>query len=162
MSEIICREMTLSDLNEVYSIECSCFTQPWSMESLVRELTENDFAYYTAAECDEKVIGYAGMWVVPGEAHMTNIAVTEDYRCRGAATDMMLYLMREALNRGANCMTLEVREHNHRAQRVYNALGFRYAGTRRRYYSDTGENALILWNEDIASTLKKSEENKQG
>ena len=75
---------------------------------------------------------------------------------------MILYLMREALNRGANCMTLEVREHNHRAQRVYNALGFRYAGTRRRYYSDTGENALILWNEDIASTLKKSEENKQG
>lgn len=94
------------------------------------------------------------MWQMFDEAHMTNIAVAAEYRCRGIATNLILCLMRTAKANGGKRMTLEVREFNHKAQRVYSALGFRYAGTRRKYYSDTGENALILWNDSIDNTLR--------
>lgn len=156
-NKIFFRDMTLLDLEEVYEIECRCFTQPWSIESLIGELTRNDTACYAVAEYNGHVIGYAGMWVICGEAHMTNIAVNEQYRCRGTATNLILYLMNKAKQREATAMTLEVRENNHRAQRVYYALGFRYAGRRRKYYSDTGEDALVLWNDHIANTLSKAE-----
>ena len=151
------RDMRMLDVGEVYEIECRCFTQPWSTDSLIGELTRNDIAHYVVAECENHIIGYAGMWVMCGEAHMTNIAVDEAFRCQGIATNLILYLMRKAESCHAATMTLEVRENNYRAQRVYYALGFRYAGTRRKYYSDTGEDALILWNEDILNTLLKTE-----
>ncbi len=155
--KIILRDMSMLDVEEVYGIECRCFTQPWSVEALIGELSRNDAAHYVVAECAGHIVGYAGMWVVCDEAHMTNIAVDEPWRCQGTATGMILYLMQKATQMNAIGMTLEVRENNHRAQRVYYALGFRYAGMRKRYYSDTGENALILWNENILNTLSKAE-----
>ena len=90
------------------------------------------------------------------EAHMTNIAVDPDYRKRGVATGMILELMKEGLKRGAERMTLEVRENNHSAQRLYASLGFAYAGMRKHYYTDTGENALILWNDCIIDTYERN------
>lgn len=156
MNEIIFRDMALMDLEQVYQLECICFTQPWSLDALVGEIVYNDVAHYVVAECDGRVVGYAGMWVASDEAHMTNIAVSEEYRCRGIATQMILYLMKIAKNLNAVKMTLEVRENNHRAQRVYYALGFRYEGMRKKYYSDTGENALLLWNRSITDTLART------
>lgn len=150
------RDMCMLDVGEVYEIECRCFTQPWSTDSLIGELTRNDVAHYVVAECNDHIVGYAGMWVMCGEAHMTNIAVDEEFRCQGIATNLILYLMRKAESCHAATMTLEVRENNYRAQRVYYALGFRYAGRRHKYYSDTSEDALILWNEDILNTLLKT------
>ena len=150
------REMTLSDLEQVYQIECKCFSQPWSMESLIGELTRNsDIAYYVVADCDGTIAGYAGIWITLDEAHMTNIAVDEQFRRRGIARNIILTMMREAVSRGANNMTLEVREFNYRAQALYASLDFKKAGVRKRYYSDTGENAFILWNYSIEDTLKK-------
>ena len=137
MSELVYRSMTLPDIEQVYEIECSCFSQPWSVESLIGEVIRNDAASYVVAEDNGKIVGYAGMWQMFDEAHMTNIAVAAEYRCRGIATNLILCLMQTA-----------------KAQRVYSALGFRYAGTRRKYYSDTGENALILWNDSIDNTLR--------
>lgn len=156
-TKINLRDMSMLDVGEVYEIECRCFTQPWSTDSLIGELTRNDIAHYVVAECNDRIVGYAGMWVMFGEAHMTNIAVDEEFRCQGIATGLILYLMSKAESCHAVAMTLEVRENNYRAQRVYYALGFRYAGRRRKYYSDTGEDALILWNEDIPNTLLKTE-----
>ncbi len=154
MSELVYRSMTLPDIEQVYEIECSCFSQPWSVESLIGEVIRNDAASYVVAEDNGKIVGYAGMWQMFDEAHMTNIAVSAEYRCRGIATNLILCLMQTAKANGGKRMTLEVREFNHKAQRVYSALGFRYAGTRRKYYSDTGENALILWNDSIDNTLR--------
>ncbi|MCH5279325.1 MAG: ribosomal protein S18-alanine N-acetyltransferase [Christensenellaceae bacterium] len=159
MDGIIYREMTLIDVEQVYGIECACFTQPWSVKSLQDEILRNDVAHYLVAELDGKIVGYVGMWAMCGEAHMTNIAVASDYRRQGIATNLILNLMRVATDLGANCMTLEVRENNHNAQRIYAALGFKYVGLRRKYYSDTGENALILWNESIVDTLAKNKIN---
>lgn len=155
-TEIVIREMTLPDIEQVYQIECSCFSQPWSVESLIGELTTNsDIAYYVVAEADGRIVGYAGCWIMFEAAHMTNIAVVPEYRRRGIARGIILSMMREAEKRGATGMTLEVREFNFKAQSLYTSLDFQRAGVRRKYYSDTGENALILWNNDIASTLQK-------
>lgn len=157
MNGIVFREMRAADIDRVHELETICFRTPWSRASLLGELS-NDVAYYTVAVDGELVIGYAGTWIMFDEAHVTNIAVDPDYRCRGIATGMILHLMKIALKKGAERMTLEVRETNHTAQRLYASLGFAYAGTRRHYYTDTGEDALILWNDCIIETYEKNTE----
>lgn len=154
MSEIVYREMTLGDIEQVYAIECASFTQPWSVESLIGEVIENDVAYYIVADLDGRIVGYAGEWVMYDEAHMTNIAVIPEFRRQGVATNLILSLMRGAQRKGAGRMTLEVREFNFGAQALYASLGFTKVGVRRKYYSDTGENAFILWNDDVHATLQ--------
>ncbi|MBO4879827.1 MAG: ribosomal protein S18-alanine N-acetyltransferase [Clostridia bacterium] len=145
--------MTLSDIEQVYAIECSCFTQPWSQESLIGEIVRNDIAHYVVADLDGRIIGYAGIWVMFDEAHMTNIAVIPEFRRQGVARNIILCMMRYASDKGASRMTLEVREFNFKAQNLYTSLDFKKVGIRRKYYSDTGENAFILWNDDINATL---------
>ncbi len=155
MNDIEFREMREEDVKRVHELETVCFRTPWSYNSLLSELS-NDVAYYTVAVSDGIVVGYAGSWIMFDEAHVTNIAVDPDHRCRGIATGMILHLMNIAMKRGAERMTLEVRETNLTAQRLYASLGFAYAGTRKHYYSDTGENALILWNDCIIETYEKN------
>ena len=159
MNGIEFRERRAEDVGRVHELEKICFRTPWSYNSLMSELT-NDVAYYAVAVSDGIVVGYAGSWIMFDEAHITNIAVDPDYRCRGIAYAMILHLMKIALQKGAERMTLEVRESNLRAQRLYASLGFAYAGMRKHYYSDTGENALILWNDCIIETYEKNTENK--
>lgn len=154
MSSIIFRQMKENDVARVAELERICFRTPWSYNSLLGELS-NDVAYYIVAVDGDLIIGYAGVWIMFDEAHMTNIAVDPDYRKRGVATGMILSLMKEGLKRGAERMTLEVRENNHSAQRLYASLGFAYAGMRKHYYTDTGENALILWNDCIIDTYER-------
>lgn len=149
------RKMREEDVKRVSELEKLCFRTPWSYNSLLGELS-NGVAHYAVAVEDEKVVGYAGEWVMFDEAHMTNIGVDPEYRCRGIGRGLILYLMETALKLGAERMTLEVRETNHNAQRLYASLGFAYAGTRKHYYSDTGENALILWNDCIIETYEKN------
>ena len=155
-SDIVYRKMNEADIEQVYNIETTCFTQPWSRASLLSEITKNAVARYIVADDGGTIAGYAGMWILFDEAHMNNIAVLPEYRRQGIATALILNLMQAAAAEEALRMTLEVREHNYKAQRVYYALGFAYAGTRRHYYSDTGENALILWNDSISDTLKSN------
>ena len=151
------RKMRETDIKRVAELEKICFRTPWSYNSLLGELS-NEVAYYVVAVDEEKdlVVGYAGTWIMFDESHMTNIAVDPDYRKQGIARAMILKLMEEALRKGAERMTLEVRENNHSAQRLYASLDFAYAGTRKRYYTDTGENALILWNDCIIATYEKN------
>ena len=157
MSEITYRPMRREDVARVAELEAICFRTPWSYNSLLGELS-NDVAYYIVAVDGSVVVGYAGVWIMFDEAHMTNIAVDPEYRKRGIAASMIIRLMKEALRRGGERMTLEVRENNHNAQRLYASLDFSYAGMRKRYYTDTGENALILWNDCIIETYEKNRE----
>lgn len=147
------RPMTRRDVPTVHDIECICFRSPWSKMALMGEL-KNDVAHYHVLEQDGQIAGYAGMWVLFEEAHITNVAVLPAYRRRGNATRLMLSMMESASLLGATSMTLEVRENNVNAQRMYSKLGFQQNGYRPRYYSDTGEGALLLWNMNIQNTLK--------
>lgn len=148
----VIRTMQRTDIDRVHEIECQCFRTPWSKLSLLGEL-RNKMARYLVAEVDGVVVGYGGMWVVCDEAHVTNIAVVAEHRRNGIARSLMLQLMLHALKRGAQSMTLEVRETNLAAQTLYRQLGFTQNGYRPRYYADTGEGAQLLWNEYIAKTV---------
>ena len=146
------RKMTTADIHTVWELECKCFSCPWSENSL-REEMRNKIAYYELMESDGELIGYAGIWVLFGEAHITNVAIAPEYRGRGLGRTLMLHMFEKAKARRARAMTLEVREHNEAAKAMYYHLGFKQVGERKRYYSDTGESALILWNYNIAAAI---------
>lgn len=155
MNDIV-RPMQAMDIDRVYELERLCFRTPWSRESLAGEL-KNSIAHYLVLERDKRVIGYAGMWVIYDEAHITNVAVDPQFRRQGLAKRIMLCMMRTARLFDAAQMTLEVRENNFGAQALYAQLDFERAGVRKGYYTDTGEAAYIMWNRDIGLTLSKSD-----
>lgn len=95
------------------------------------------------------IIGFAGMWILLDEAHVTTIGVAPEYRGNGLGELLLIDLFEEALRRGAEWMTLEVRVSNEPAQALYQKYGFTRQGVRRRYYSDNGEDAFIMWSPSI-------------
>lgn len=97
------------------------------------------------------VVGYAGMWLMVDEAHITSIAVRPPYRRRGLAELMMLGVVDVARRMNARFFTLEVRVSNLAAQQLYEKFGFYRTGRRVRYYSDNHEDALVMWSEQIDS-----------
>ncbi|MAG35479.1 MAG: ribosomal-protein-alanine N-acetyltransferase [Dehalococcoidia bacterium] len=95
------------------------------------------------------VIGYAGLWLMVDEAHITTVAVRQTFRGRGLGKVLMLAMMDLARNLGARMVTLEVRESNAVAIKMYDDLGFQQKGVRPRYYTDNGEDAIIMWSEEL-------------
>ena len=154
MEDIIFRRMLKADLPAIAELEQICFRSPWTLNMLKGEL-KNRLAYYHVLELDEKIVAYAGMWVVFEEAHITNVAVSPEHRRRGLGRRIMLESMREAVKLHATQMTLEVRETNFSAQALYESLDFQNVGRRKKYYSDTGEDAFILWNTNLVKTIEQ-------
>ena len=151
----VVRPMTKEDLDAVYLIETLSFRSPWSKHSLAGEL-KNRVAHYVVMEQDGEVIGYCGMWVLFEEAHITNIAIHPHHRGNGYGKQLLLAAMEHAASFGAEMMTLEVRETNLVAQNMYEKFGFMQQGFRKKYYSDTGEGALLLWNRNILDTIENN------
>jgi ribosomal-protein-alanine N-acetyltransferase len=137
--------MRLDDIDAICEIEKEAFTTPWSAGAFHNELTNNQYAHYVVMELDGDIIGYAGMWLIMDEAHITNIAVREKYRGRKLGQRLLMQMQSVALFLGAERMTLEVRVSNTIAQRLYAKLGFIPAGLRKQYYTDNGEDAIIMW-----------------
>lgn len=150
----IFRPMATEDIPEIAEMEKICFRSPWT-ERMLREELRNRVAHYHVIEGEQGLIAYAGMWVLYEEAHITNVAVLPAYRRHGYGEAIMLLSMEAAIMLQASEMTLEVRESNAAAQALYEKLGFETTGKRKRYYSDTGEDALILWNRDMRQTVKR-------
>ena len=149
------RAMQKKDVNDVHRIELLSFRSPWSKASIASELN-NKFAHYLVAERDGKLIGYCGMWVLFDECHITNIAVDPAERRAGVGKSLLLAAMEVGDYYGATSMTLEVRETNRVARDMYRKFDFEQQGYRRRYYSDTGEGALLLWNVNIQRTVQNN------
>lgn len=97
-----------------------------------------------AAHPAAPIVGFAGMWVQLDEAHVTIIGVAPSHRGRGVGEYIFTFLIDEAMRRNATWITLEVRVSNVRAQALYTKYGFVVQGTRRRYYSDDGEDAYVM------------------
>ncbi|WP_151733116.1 ribosomal protein S18-alanine N-acetyltransferase [Paenibacillus tengchongensis] len=142
---LVFRLMKLEDIPHILVIEHEAFTMPWTEEAFRNELTHNHFAKYMVMELEGQIIGYAGMWAIVDEAHVTNIALLEEYRGRKWGERLLDELMRTAAFLGMKSITLEVRVSNTIAQNLYRKKGFRPAGTRKGYYSDNREDALIMW-----------------
>ncbi|RKD22598.1 ribosomal-protein-alanine N-acetyltransferase [Ammoniphilus oxalaticus] len=139
------RPMRREDLEVIHDIQQEAFPDPWSIGALLHEITENDFAHYLVLESDGNVIGYGGMWIVIDEAQITNIAIAAPYRGQRWGEKLLMSMILYAVKHGASAMTLEVRVTNIVAQRLYEKFGFNKTGIRPRYYSDNGEDALIMW-----------------
>jgi ribosomal-protein-alanine N-acetyltransferase len=102
------------------------------------------------APADQQTLaGYAGLWLMIDEAHVTTIAVRPEFRGRGLGELMLVALTEIAIDINARWLTLEVRVSNEVAQALYRKYGFNPAGVRTRYYSDNHEDALIMWTDEI-------------
>ncbi len=146
-SNVIVREMKIEDIAAVFRIEQSSFPTPWSPYAFERELTQNKMARYFVIEVDNLVVGYGGMWIIIDEAHITNIAISPEYRNKRLGSILLKAMIDFAEKNGVFKMTLEVRKSNLAAQRLYEKYGFVAAGIRPKYYQDTNEDAVIMWRE---------------
>lgn len=131
-------------IDQVIEIETLSFPIPWTRRAFFFELTENDFAFYIVAVINGRVVGYAGMWLVLDEAHITNVAMHPDYRGNGNGRALLTELLTRAAVLGAVRISLEVRVSNRAARDLYRSVGFIDMGTRRKYYSDNDEDAIIM------------------
>ena len=142
--KISLRPMRLQDLEQVAALERESFTDAWNASMLEQELA-NSLATYLVLEQGEVLAGYAGYWLVAGEAQITRVAVKFSSRGLGLGRRLTEALVAKAWESGAESVTLEVREHNAVAQRTYLGVGFRSVGIRPNYYEDTHEGAVIMW-----------------
>ena len=144
---ITVERMKRGDLPRVMEIERQCFATPWHESAYLTELS-NRSAYYVAGWADDELVGYAGLWIILDEAHITTIGVDPTRRGRKIGEQLLVAMLDEAIARGARRVTLEVRERNHVAQNLYRKYGFTPAAIRRGYYSDNNENAVVMWISD--------------
>lgn len=138
------RCMTEDDLAAVVQIEAMSFYDAWN-ENMLRNELRNNLTYYLVMESSGKLIGYAGFWLVAGEAQITRVAITAAERGQGYGTRLTAVLISKAWELGADAITLEVRESNLAAQKAYLTCGFANEGLRPHYYEDNHENAVIMW-----------------
>lgn len=146
---VLIEDMTIDDVAGVQEIERSSFPVPWPANAFRHELTQNKNARYVVAREGDTIVGYAGLWLMVDEAHITTFAVLPEHRRRRIGERLLQRLFDIADEMGAEWLTLEVRVSNIGAQRLYEKYGFRRAGVRRRYYSDNNEDALIMWTDRI-------------
>ncbi len=138
------RALTPADLVAVGKIEEQSFFDVWSQSMWLEELN-NSLTTYIVLQEGNKVLGYAGFWLVAGEAQITRVAVKTEERERGLGTRLTVALINKAWKLGATAITLEVRESNRAAQKIYLTCGFASEGIRPNYYEDNHENAVIMW-----------------
>jgi ribosomal-protein-alanine N-acetyltransferase len=147
--------MTLDDVPEVHRIEAASFPTPWPDYAFKQELQTNRLAHYLVARSGDEAVGYAGLWLMVDEAHITTFAVLPEWRRRGVGARLMIELMRLSAELNARIVTLEVRLSNRGARALYGRFGFKPVGIRPRYYSDNNEDALIMTTPPIASDEMK-------
>ena len=136
-----------SHIAGIFKVETECFSTPWSKASFEKEIKTNKFAVYFVAIDDvtDEIAGYGGMWRVINEGHITNIAVSEKYRRQGVAIKIIDEFEKFAVENDMIGLTLEVRRGNQPAMSLYRKMGFKIEGIRPEYYSDTKEDAIIMW-----------------
>ena len=155
VAPVVIDDMSLDDIDAVQEVERSSFPVPWPANAFRHERTQNRKARYVVARSGDVIVGYAGLWLMVDEAHITTFAVHPDHRRLRIGERLLQRLFDVAAVMGAEWLTLEVRASNLPAQKLYEKYGFRRAGVRRRYYSDNNEDALIMWTERLKDRTVK-------
>ena len=140
----IIRQMRLADLGEVAEIEQASFPRPWSHNAFITQLAK-DSSVCLVAEADGIVVGYTIATQYVEVWHLLDLAVHEDYRRHYVATELLERLFEICGREKHRGYTLEVRKSNRGAIKMYESFGFICTGLRKGYYSDNGEDALIMW-----------------
>ena len=141
--------MRYDDIATVQQIEREIFLSPWPKNAYASELSQNRQACYLVLRRDGVILGYAGLWRVAREAHVTTIGVRSNQQHKGLGTVLFAALVQRAYEMAARWITLEVRATNLHAMRLYERFGFKVIGRRRGYYTDNGEDAVIMWSDSI-------------
>ena len=148
--------MVAADVPEVVRIERASFNTTWPSDAFYNELTTNKMAHYFVGRVNGEIVAYGGIWVIFEDSHVTTIAVDPRFRGKRYGELLLLRLIEEAIERSAAWMTLEVRESNVGAQQLYRKYGFTTVTTRRGYYSDNNENALVMWAGNLKGELYRN------
>jgi [ribosomal protein S18]-alanine N-acetyltransferase len=149
--------MREADVPAVQEIERAIFSTPWPRNAYYRELSSRSSAHYVVLRregedpSEDEIVGYAGMWRMYDEAHVTTIGVRHDLQHSGYGRILFAALVQAAYDMGAKWITLEVRTSNENAMRMYEGFGFKVIGRRRGYYTDNGEDAIVMWSDSIYS-----------
>jgi [ribosomal protein S18]-alanine N-acetyltransferase len=142
------RRMKLEDVEQVHQLDVISFSLPWPERSFRYELTENlssrMWVVETAIETGIRVIGMLGLWLIVDEVHIGTLAIHPDFRKQGIAQRLLITSLLAACKEGAAKAYLEVRKGNLAAQALYTKFGFKISGIRPRYYSNNGEDALMM------------------
>jgi ribosomal-protein-alanine N-acetyltransferase len=141
-------DMRMADIPQVHEVERLSFSTPWPSYAFEQELTGNRLARYVVARVaeggGERVVGFAGVWLMVDEAHITTFGVHPTWRRQGVGRRLMVRMLELAREMRATRLTLEVRAGNAGAQALYRGFGFEVVGRRPHYYSDDGEDALVM------------------
>lgn len=161
VSDVTVLRMRRRHLRGVLAIEQLVYPKPWSAALFAAEIAQPDTRRYLVAlgqdgagrllRASRSVLGYAGVMVTAGEAHITTVATHPHHHRRKVASRLLVELLRQARALGADAATLEVRVNNRGAQRLYAGFGFAPVGVRPGYYAETNEDALIMWAYDLQS-----------
>ena len=142
MSYLIC-DADKNHVAGIHAIECECFSEPWSEQTIVSQLPDVNHVFLVALD-GESVIGYIGMMNVMDEGYIANVAVTASYRRQHVADALISELVNRAMVLELSFITLEVRESNTSAQALYAKHGFEVVGLRKGYYTKPKENAVLM------------------
>ena len=143
-------KMKAADVDEVIRIEESAYGEHhWSKESFLNEIRNELAHYYSIITPDGKLAGYAGCWHILEEAHITTIAIAPKYRRKKYAEALLKRVIDDCYKEKVKYITLEVRVSNTPAINLYTKYGFTSFGTRKGYYQDNNEDALIMWTKNI-------------
>lgn len=170
--------MHANDITQVMDIERESFPSMWPQTAYRRELQNKVARYYViteqsdqppaevsgapglwgtirrivggeSEEQEERVLGFIGIWLLVGEAHIVTVAVREEYRRMGIGERLLIAAIETALEYDQEVLTLEVRKSNDAAQLLYQKYGFDRVGLRKRYYTDNNEDAVLMTTPDI-------------
>ena len=136
-------------VRSVLRIENQVYPRPWSMSLFLSELALRSTRAYFVARVGRDVVGYGGLMMTADDGHVTTIAVDPRWQRRQIGTRLLLALAREAVEREARSLTLEVRLSNKGAQEMYRRFGFGPVGVRKNYYAESNEDALVMWAHEI-------------
>lgn len=143
-AEVVIERMRVDHLPAVLRIEQESYSVPWSREGFTKELETSPTSFAIVAQRGETVLGYVVAWFIMEEAHIGNVAVAREARRQGIGRLMLEWLLHRAAAQGCTFATLEVRESNVAARRLYERLWFRVAGRRRAYYTKPTEDAIVM------------------
>jgi len=150
ISEVFISQMVAEDIENVVQIEAEAYGEHhWSKSSFYDELQNNLARYYVAKTSGGELIGYAGTWHIIDEGHITTIAVKKSYHRQHIGEAIIIKILEDCYSAGIKYLTLEVRVSNTPAINLYTKYGFSSLGTRKGYYQDNNEDALIMWTENI-------------
>jgi len=150
LSDITISPMTKDDIENVTIIEAEAYGKHhWAKSSFYDEMSNNLARYYVAKTSTGEVVGYAGTWHIIDEGHITTFAVKKDYLRNHIGEAIMQKIIEDCYQNNIKYLTLEVRVSNIPAIKLYEKYGFQSLGTRKGYYQDNNEDALIMWTENI-------------